>query len=90
MLSSPAFAFAGLACSACFPVLLCLTAGELPERKPQVSAAFSAAVLIGLAIGSFGLGPLRGFMSLERIYTVAVWIPLVMAGMLIYPRRRRG
>ncbi len=87
--SLAAFAFAGLACSACFPVLLSLAADELPERKPQVSAAFSAAVLIGLAVGSFGLGPLRGLMALERIYTAAALVPLLMAGLLIRMRRRR-
>ena len=84
-----AFAFAGLACSASFPVLLGLSAGELPERRPQVSAAFSAAVLIGIAIGSFGVGPLRGRMPLEQIYCVVGFVPVFMAALLIGVRRRR-
>lgn len=88
--SLAAFAFAGLACSACFPVLLGLAAGELLERKPQVSAAFSAAVLLGLAAGSFGLGPLRGLLTLERIYTVAALVPVLMAGLLLHRRCQRG
>ncbi len=86
--SLAAFAFAGLACSASFPVLLGLSAGELPERKPQVSATFSAAVLIGLAIGSFGVGPLRALVPLERIYAVGGLVPVLMGALLLVVRRQ--
>ena len=83
-----AFAFAGLACSAVFPLLLSLGSAEFPERTPQVSAIFSAAVLGGISIGSFAVGPLRATLGLERIYTFSALGPLVVAAMVIFLARR--
>jgi predicted MFS family arabinose efflux permease len=78
-----AFAAAGLFCSALFPLLFVLAADELPARGPQVSGIFSAAVLAGLAVGAFGVGPLRAPLGLERIYLMSSIIPLLLAGVLL-------
>jgi fucose permease len=77
-----AYAVAGLCCSALFPLLFSLASHEYPERTPALSAAFSAAVLFGLAVGSFGVGPLRGPLGLERVYLIAAVIPLCVAAIL--------
>jgi fucose permease len=83
-----AFGFAGLACSAVFPLLLSLGSADFPERTPQVSAIFSAAVLAGISVGSFAVGPLRGLLGLERIYAISAVGPLVMAALVVLMARR--
>ena len=83
-----AFGFAGLACSAVFPLLLSLGSAEFPERTPQVSAIFSAAVLAGISVGSFAVGPLRGVLGLERIYAISALGPLIMAVLVVLMARR--
>lgn len=83
-----AFGFAGLACSAVFPLLLSLGSADFPERTPQVSAIFSAAVLAGISVGSFAVGPLRGHFGLERIYVISAIWPLIMALLVLVMARR--
>ena len=83
-----AFGFAGLACSAVFPLLLSLGSADFPERTPQVSAIFSAAVLAGVSVGSFAVGPLRGLLGLERIYAFSAIGPLILAGLVVVMARR--
>ncbi len=83
-----AFGFAGLACSAVFPLLLSLGSADFPERTPQVSAVFSAAVLAGVAIGSFAVGPLRGLLGLERVYALSAIGPLFLAIVVLAMARR--
>jgi predicted MFS family arabinose efflux permease len=83
-----AFGFAGLACSAVFPLLLSLGSADFPERTPQVSAIFSAAVLAGISIGTFAVGPLRGQLGLERIYTISAAGPLVMVLLVLLMAQR--
>lgn len=84
-----AFGFAGLACSAVFPLLLSLGSADFPERTPQVSAIFSAAVLAGVSVGSFAVGPLRGLLGLERIYSISAIGPLVLVAMVVLMARDR-
>lgn len=81
------FGFAGLCCSALFPLLLGLTAAEFPDRTPQVSAVFTASVLIGIAIGCFFAGPLRAWAGLERIYLFSAAGPVLLAAALLALRR---
>jgi predicted MFS family arabinose efflux permease len=83
-----AFGFAGLACSAVFPLLLSLGSADFPERTPQVSAIYTAAVLAGISVGSFAVGPLRGLLGLERIYQFAAIGPLVLAALVLLMARR--
>lgn len=83
-----AFGFAGLACSAVFPLLLSIGSADFPERTPQVSAIFSAAVLAGISVGSFAVGPLRGVLGLERIYAISALGPLILAILVVLMARR--
>jgi FHS family glucose/mannose:H+ symporter-like MFS transporter len=83
------FAFAGLSCSALFPLLLALASQESPERTPQVSSIFSAAGMTGVVIGAFGVGPLRGALGLEEIYRYSALGPLLLGLLLVALARRR-
>jgi MFS family permease len=77
------FAFAGICCSALYPLLLALTSADFPERTPQVSALFSAMTILGLAIGCFAVGPLRGPLTLARIYRYSAGWPMAMGFILL-------
>jgi predicted MFS family arabinose efflux permease len=77
------FALAGLSCSALFPLLLALGSREEPRNTPQVSALFSAAVMAGLAIGSFGVGAVRGRLGLQTIYAISAAGPVALALLLV-------
>lgn len=78
-----AFGLAGLSCSALFPMLFALSSRAYPDRTPQVSAVFSAAVLGGIAIGSFTVGPLRESLGLERIYRLSAVGPILMVLLIL-------
>ena len=77
------FALAGLCCSALFPLLLALGSLELPDRTPHVSALFSAAGMSGLAVGSFGVGPLRAGLGLPAIYALSSVGPVLLILLLL-------
>jgi fucose permease len=80
------YALAGLACSGIFPLLLGLATDETPRRAPLVTALFSAAVVLGLAVGGFGLGPLRSLLPLQAMYrslSVAAALTLVLVLFLL-------
>ncbi len=83
------FGLAGLSCSALFPLLLGLASEEFPDRTPRVSAVLSAAVMAGVALGAFGVGPLRSVLGLERIYQLSAAGPLLLAVLLLTLIRRR-
>ncbi|MBD3334116.1 MAG: hypothetical protein GF355_01205 [Candidatus Eisenbacteria bacterium] len=82
------FAFAGASCSALFPLLLSLASEELPQRTPQVSALSSAAVAAGLAIGSFGVGPLRAMIGLTHVYIFSAAGPVMIVLLVLILARR--
>jgi predicted MFS family arabinose efflux permease len=67
--------------------MLSQTCSEFPDRTPQVTAIFSAAALAGLALGSFGVGPLRAHLGLHRIYALSALGPLMLLLLLVALRR---
>lgn len=86
------YALAGLACSGVFPLLLGLATEETPRRAPLVTAFFSAAVVLGLATGGFGLGALRAAFTLRSLYlaTAGVCILLLLTVLGLLRGHRRG
>ena len=84
------FGVAGLCCSALFPLMLSQTCSEFPDRTPRVTAIFSAAAMAGLALGSFGVGPLRAHLGLHRIYAYSAVGPAVLLLLLLALRRGAG
>ncbi len=83
-------AFAGLACSALFPMLMGIASDDHPGHTPQVSSSMMAAVIVGLGIGAFAVGPLRGAIGLERVFRSGPVVPLLLAALLLVLRRLRA
>jgi fucose permease len=71
------FAFAGLACSAFFPVSVGLITRRFPASAALVSSLMIAALMLGVGSGSFAIGALRAMLSLENLYRVSTLYPLM-------------
>jgi len=69
------FALAGLACSAFFPLTVGLVSRRFPANTALVSSLMIAALMIGVGIGSYVIGPLRATLSLERLYLYSAFYP---------------
>jgi predicted MFS family arabinose efflux permease len=79
-----AFGFAGLACSAFFPLTIALAAERFPQAVAQVSSLLIAALMLGVGLGSFLIGGLRALSPLEDLYLQSIVFPLgaMVAGYL--------
>jgi len=72
------FALAGLACSAFFPLTIGVAAERFPEHAAWVSSMLVGAIMAGVGIGAFVIGPLRQWLSFEQLYRLAALYPLVV------------
>ncbi len=85
------FALAGLACSAFFPLTITLASERFPEHVAWVSSLLIAALMVGVGLGSFVIGPLRDWLSLEQLYRLSAVYPVAVVGLalwLVGSRRR--
>ena len=84
------FALAGLACSAFFPLTITLASAQFPEHVAWVSSMLIAALMVGVGLGSFMIGPLRQWLTLEQIYQLSTLYPVLVIGLagwlMIYQR----
>lgn len=69
------FAFAGLACSAFFPLSIALVTEHFPQHVAWVSAMLIAALMVGVGLGSFAIGALRSVLSFESLYRWSALYP---------------
>jgi fucose permease len=72
-----AFGFAGLACSAFFPLSISFGGGEFTRLKAVISGELIAFYQVGYGIAAFGVGPLRDVtgVTLSTIYVEPVsWL----------------
>lgn len=83
------FAAAGLACSAFFPMLVAFAAGPFPSAVSWIASMLTAAMMVGVGIGSYGIGALKGGGSIASLYQVAVIAPLLALALVVMARRPR-
>ncbi len=84
-----AFAFAGVACSAYFPLMIALAADAFPRHVAWVASALIAALMVGIGAVSFLIGALREVLSFEAIYRLSVVWPLLALVLAIPVLRHR-
>lgn len=79
-----AFALAGAACSVYYPFVMSLGLARFPRQQTQVAGLIVAALMVGEGLGSYGLGRLQRFASLDHIFAAsALWgIPLLLGAWL--------
>ena len=70
-----AFGFAGLSCSAFFPLTVGVVSGRFPTRTALVSSLMTAGLTIGIGTGTFVIGSLRAAMPMERLYVSSALYP---------------
>ncbi|MBK8538207.1 MAG: MFS transporter [Candidatus Competibacteraceae bacterium] len=75
------FALAGLACSAFFPLTITLASARFPDQVAWVSSMLIAALMVGVGLGSFVIGPLREWLALEQIYRLSTLYPILVIGL---------
>jgi predicted MFS family arabinose efflux permease len=75
------FALAGLACSAFFPLTITLASERFPNEVAWVSSMLIAALMVGVGLGSFVIGPLREWLSLEQLYRLSAVYPGAVIGL---------
>ena len=83
------FAFAGLACSAYFPLLIAIAAEVFPRHVAWVSSALIAALMVGIGAVSFLIGWAREVLSFEAIYRLSALWPLLALVLAIPVLRHR-
>lgn len=78
------FALAGLACSAFFPLTITLASERFPEHVAWVSSMLIAALMVGVGLGSFVIGPLREWLSLENLYRLSATYPVAVISLALW------
>jgi predicted MFS family arabinose efflux permease len=73
-----AFALAGFACSAFFPLSVSLAGRHFAGGPARASSLLTAALMIGVGIGSFVIGPLRATSSIASLYRISAVYPLLV------------
>ncbi|MGH8672342.1 MAG: MFS transporter [Burkholderiales bacterium] len=79
LLGIGAFALAGLACSAFFPLTIAISAKHFEGHVAWVSSMLIAALMVGVGLGSFAIGALRNLFALETLYQVSAAYPLLVS-----------
>ncbi len=83
-----AFAWAGLSCSACFPLSMSLATRRFAKHGPWIASMMMAAVMSGVGLSSLAIGPLRAHITLARLYPLsALWPLLTLAAIAVLIRR---
>jgi fucose permease len=77
------FALAGLACSAFFPLTIGLASRAFPSHVAWVSSMMVAALMVGVGLGTFVIGPLRSALPLEHLYRLSALYPLLVLGLAL-------
>lgn len=84
------FSFAGLACSAFFPLSVTLVTRRFPTHAASTASLMVAALMLGVGIASFSIGPLHARWSLANIYLGSAAYPAIALALvvtLLGPRR---
>ncbi|HLJ61431.1 MAG TPA: MFS transporter [bacterium] len=87
-----AFGFAGLACSAFFPLSISFAEDELSGWAATASGTLVAVYMVGYGIGAYGVGAARdaGHLTLSAIYTAAAVLAAGMAVLAVLVTRSSG
>jgi predicted MFS family arabinose efflux permease len=81
------FALAGLGCSAFFPMLVAYAAGRYPNDVAWIGSTLTAAMMVGVGIGSYGIGALAGSFTVAELYRFALLCPVAILFLLMVSRR---
>jgi fucose permease len=73
-----AFAGAGLACSAFFPLTVARASTRFPADEALMGSSLTAALMIGVGVGTFTIATLRGILGMATLYHYSIAYPLLV------------
>jgi len=79
-----AFAFAGFACSAFFPLMVAVASEPYPNSVSWIASMLTAALMFGVGVGSYAIGNLKSVLSLEKIYTYSTVYPVLIFILILF------
>lgn len=82
------FAFAGFACSGYFPLLVGVAIAPFPRDVSWIASMLTAAMTVGVGIGSYAIGALHHALSITALYRYSVIYPAALLLLLIAFRTR--
>ena len=83
-----AFPFAGLACSAFFPLMVIVASEPHPDAVSWVASMLTAALMLGVGIGSYVIGTLKAQISIDTLYLVSAAYPLLALLLMFFIKTR--
>lgn len=83
------FALAGFACSAFFPMLVGYAADVHPQHVSWIASMLTAAMMLGVGIGSYAIGALRSSVALADLYRASAIYPVLVLMALFAAARSR-
>ena len=81
------FAFAGLACSAFFPLMVAVAAEPYPHAISYIASMLTAALMFGVGIGSYVIGRFINDISLDLLYQYSMAYPIIAFLLIIISRK---
>lgn len=82
MLGIGLFALAGIACSAFFPLTIAIASKRFENHVAWVASMLTAALMLGVGLGSFAVGSLREMLALESLYRLSALYPLAALALI--------
>jgi len=83
------FAFAGFACSAFFPILVAFAAERFPREISWIASMLTAAMMVGVGVGSYAVGALRGSSTIASLYRFSALYPALVVVLLFLAMRAK-
>lgn len=71
------YAFAGVACSAFFPLMVAVAARPFPEHVSWIASMLTASLMIGVGVGSYVIGAQMQSMPISKLYIYFAVLPVV-------------
>lgn len=82
------FALAGFACSGFFPLLVGVAVAPFPRDVSWIASMLTAAMTVGVGIGSYAIGALHHALSITTLYRYSIIYPVALLMLLIALRIR--
>jgi fucose permease len=84
------FALSGLACSAFFPLSIGIASERFHNHVAWVSSLLIAALMVGVGLGSWLVGLLRGAFPMEQLYRLSTAYPVLVLVLVLIVLRGRA
>lgn len=81
------YALCGLACSVLFPMILGAASRDFPASAASVSSWVTAALMVGLGLGAFWVGPVSEVWGFATTFRIGALLPALLAALFVALQR---